>query len=205
MAPGGISILKNTTGKPLGPYVNPVPGGKPLRSGGMDATLFEDHYGKIYFVSGAGGTISLMKEDPSGFSETRKTELLNPDLNPAHHAPKVVQRGMKGLGHAVVVLFKANGKYYQGAVNDYEGRYSNWVAVADSILGPYDKWHETVPCGGGTNCFQDKEGRCWCAFSRNDDAAPWRELPSIVRVEFAANGKIHVAKQQPFVEDPKWN
>lgn len=204
MAPGGISMLKSTTGKPEGPYVNPVPGGKPLRNGGIDATLFEDDDGKVYFTSGGGGTISLMKDDLSGFAETRKVELLNPDLNPAHHAPKVVRRGMKGFGHEGAVLFKANGKYYHGAVDDYEGRYSSCVAIADNIWGPYDQWHETVPCGGGTNFFQDKEGNWWCAFFGNDDAAPWRELPGIVRVEFDQEGTIFVSKKQPYVDDPKW-
>jgi hypothetical protein len=33
------------------------------------------------------------------------------------------------------VLFKANGKYYRGAVDDYEGRYSSCVAIADNIWG----------------------------------------------------------------------
>lgn len=204
MAPGGISILKSTTGRPEGPYVNPVPGGKPLRSGGIDATLFEDDDGKVYFTNGAGGTISLMKDDLSGFAETRTVQLLNPDHNPAHHAEKVVKRGMNGFGHEGAVLFKANGRYYHGAVDDYEGRYSSCVAVADSIWGPYDQWHETVPCGGGTNFFEDKVGNWWCAFFGNDGAAPWREMPGIVRVEFDSMGKIHVSPKQPsFVLGPR--
>jgi xylan 1,4-beta-xylosidase len=197
MAPGGISLLKSITGKPEGPYVNTVRGGKPLRSGGIDPTLFEDDDGKVYFTSGAGGTISLLKDDLTGFAETRAVKLLNPDHNPAHHAEKVVRRGMNGFGHEGAVLFKANGTYYHGAVDNYEGRYSSCVAIADNIWGPYDHWHETVPCGGGTNFFQDKEGNWWCVFFGNDDAAPWRELPGIVRVEFAKDGNISVAKHQP--------
>jgi xylan 1,4-beta-xylosidase len=204
MAPSGISILVSKTGKPEGPYLNPVPGGKQL-SAGIDPTLFEDDDGKVYFSQGAGGSISLMKDDLSGFADTRTVALLNPDHNPAHHAAKVVQRGMNGFGHEGTVLFKANGKYYHGAVDNYEGRYSSCVAIADNIWGPYDNWHETVPCGGGTNFFEDKQGNWWCAFFGNDDAAPWREMPGIVRVEFDPDGKIHVAKKQPFVDDPKWN
>ncbi len=196
MAPGGISMLKSTTGKPEGPYVNTVPGGKQLR-GGIDATLFEDDDGKVYFANAGGGTINLMKDDLSGFAETRKVELLHPDLNPAHHAAKVVQRGMKGFGHEGAVLFKANGRYYHGAVDDYEGRYSSCVAMSTNIWGPYDNWHETVPCGGGTDFFQDKQGNWWGAFFGNDNAAPFREKPAIVKIDFAADGKIVVAKDQP--------
>jgi beta-xylosidase len=198
MAPSGISLLKSATGKPEGPYVNTVAGGKQL-CGGIDPTIFEDDDGKVYFTNGPGGTIRLLKDDLSGFAETRKVELLNPDLNPAHHAKKIVERGMKGFGHEGAVLFKANGKYYHGAVDDYEGRYSSCVAIADNIWGPYDKWHETVPCGGGTNFFQDKEGNWWCAFFGNDNKAPWREKPGAVRVEFDKDGKTKVATQ------PAWN
>jgi hypothetical protein len=56
-----------------------------------------------------------------------------------------------------------------------------------------------VPCGGGTNFFEDKRGNWWCAFFGNDDAAPWREKPGAVRVQFDSVGKISVAKQ------PAWN
>jgi hypothetical protein len=111
---------------------------------------------------------------------------------------------MNGFGHEGAVLFKAHGKYYHGAVDDYEGRYSSCVAVSDHIWGPYDHWQETVPCGGGTNFFADKAGRWWCAFFGNDDQAPWREMPGIVRVEFGKDGRISVAKDQPFVNDPQW-
>jgi len=167
MAPGDISILKSSGGKPEGPYVNPVPGAGKLR-GGIDATLFEDDDGKVYFTNGAGGTINLMKDDLSGFAETRKVELLNPDLDPAHHAKKVVARGMKGFGHEGAVLFKANGKYYHGAVDDYEGRYSSCVAISDSIWGPYKDWHETVPCSGGTGFFQAKDGSWFTTYFGNE-------------------------------------
>ena len=204
MAPSGISILKSSTGKPEGPYVNPVPGGKPLRPG-IDPTLFEDDDGKVYFTCGGGGVISLMKDDLSGFAATHSVALLNPDHDPTHHAAKVVARGMNGFGHEGAVLFKANGKYYHGAVDDYEGRYSSCVAAADNIWGPYTNWQETVPCGGGTGFFEDKQGNWWCTFFGNDDAAPWREMPGIVRVEFGPDGKISVARKQPFVDDPKWN
>jgi xylan 1,4-beta-xylosidase len=174
-----------------------MPGGKPLRSGGIDATIFEDDDGKVYFTNSGGGTISLMKDDLSGFAETRSVKLLNPDHDPNHHAAKVVKRGMNGFGHEGAVLFKANGRYYHGAVDDYHGRYSSCVAIAEDIWGPYDRWHETVPCGGGTNFFKDKEGNWWCAFFGNDNAAPWRELPGIVRIDFEGGGRIVISKKQP--------
>ena len=102
---------------------------------------------------------------------------------------------MKGFGMKERCFFKANGKYYHSAVDDYEGRYSSCVAIADSIWGPYDRWHERVPCEGGTNLFQGKEGNWWCAIFGNDNQAPWREKPGVVRVKFDADGKIKLATQ----------
>lgn len=201
MAPGGITLLKSTTGKPEGPYVNTVPGGKQLCRG-IDPTIFEDDDGKVYFSNGGGATISLMKDDLGGFAESRRVELLHPDLDPKHHARKLVDRGMAGMsgfGHEGTVLFKANGKYYHGAVDDYEGRYSSCVARSDSIWGPYDHWQETVPCGGGTGFFQDKQGNWWCSFFGNDDQAPWREKPGAILVKFDKDGRIKVGDQ------PSWN
>lgn len=197
MAPGGISLLKSSTGKPEGPYVNAVADGKPLRGSGIDATLFEDSDGTVYFVSGSANSVSRMKDDMSGFAETRHIVLEDPDRNPAHHAPKCVKRGMGDLGHEGAVLFKANGKYYLGAADDYEGRYSTCLAMSDSVWGPYKTRHETVPTGGGTGFFKDKENNWWCSYFGNDSQAPWREMPGLVRVEFAPDGKIRVAESQP--------
>ena len=71
------------------------------------------------------------------------------------------------------------------------------AAISDNVYGPYDKRHEAVPCGGGTDYFQDKTGTWWCAYFGNDDQTPFREKPAIVKVEFDAEGLIHVAKLQP--------
>ena len=76
-------------------------------------------------------------------------------------------------------------------------RYSSAMALSTNLFGPYTKWHEAVPCGGGTDYFQDKEGNWWCAFFGNDNPAPFREKPAIVKIDFAADGKIVVAKDQP--------
>ncbi len=181
----------------LADSLDTVPGCQPLRSTGIDAAIFEDDDGKVYFANGGGGTICLLKDDLRGFAESHVVKLENPDHNPAHHAAKVVSSGMNGFGHEGAVLFKANGKCYHGAVDDYEGRYSSCVAIADNIWGPCTNWHETVPGGGGTDFFRDKEGSWWCAFFGNDAAAPWREMPGIVRVDFDPAGKIFVAKTQP--------
>ena len=94
-------------------------------------------------------------------------------------------------------LFKREGIYYLGGAAFYKGRYSSVAAMSTNLFGPYTQWHEAVPCGGGTDYFQDKEGNWWCAYFGNDNQSPFREKPAIVKIEFDAKGEIHVARDQP--------
>ncbi|MBC7827997.1 MAG: family 43 glycosylhydrolase [Chitinophagaceae bacterium] len=197
MAPGGIAILKSTTGKPQGPYVHTTSPEKPFVNG-IDATLFEDDDGKIYFTYSGASKIGLMKDDMSDFAVPMKQILLqDPDHDSTHHAAKCIRRGSNDLGHEGAVLFKANGKYYLGAADNYEDRYSTCIAIADNIWGPYKMRHESVPCAGGTNFFKAKNGSWYTTYFGNDNQSPWREKPGLVKIVFDINGKILVAPKQP--------
>ena len=193
MAPGGVAILKSKTGKPQGPYVSTLAADKPL-VGGIDPTLFQDDDGKVYFANGGGGTIHRMKDDMSGFDgEGHPITLQGPNAL----GPGGIGRPPNRIGHEGVSLFKANGTYYLGAADTYQGRYSSMVAQSKTLYGPYTLLEEAVPCGAGTNYFRDKEGGWWCAFFGNDGQAPWREKPGLVKIDFDGDGKIVVAKAQP--------
>ncbi|MBC8052661.1 MAG: family 43 glycosylhydrolase [Sphingobacteriaceae bacterium] len=204
MPPGGVSILKSTTGKPEGPYVHAQANPDKPFVNGIDPTFFQDDDGKVYFTWSSGRRIGLMKNDMSGFEgELREIILENPDHTPEHHAEKCRGRGMNDLGHEGAVLFKAKGKYYLGAADDYEGRYSTCLSISDNIFGPYKMRHESVPCAGGTNFFKDKQGKWWSSYFGNDSQSPWREKPGLVRVDFTQDGKVIVAKDQPFAINSK--
>ena len=207
MAPGGVGLLKSSTGRPEGPYINALTGpdkDKPLVNG-IDATLFEDDDGKVYFTWSSGTRIVRMKDDLSGFAEPmHQIRLEDPDHDPTHHAARCEGRGMNDLGTEGAVLFKANGTYYLGAADSYEGRYSTLLAMSKTIYGPYHGRHESVPTAGGTGFFKDKQGRWWSTYFGNDEQAAWREKPGLVRVEFAPDGRVVVSHHQPFVDDPKW-
>ena len=199
IAPTGISILKSTTGKPEGPYVHAFSPDKPIVNA-IDPTLFEDTDGSVYFTYSSATHIVRLKDDLSGFAEDpRNITLADPDHTPSHHAERCTPRGSNDLGTEGAVLFKANGRYYLGAADSYEGRYSTCLAMSDNIYGPYRTRHEPVPCGGGTDFFQDHSGGWWSSFVGNDTQTPFREKPAIVKVDFAPDGKIFVAAHQPFV------
>ena len=91
MAPGGIAILKSTSGKPEGPYIHAFSAEKPVANG-IDATLFEDTDGKVYFTYGSATRITRLKDDLSGFAEEPHQIMLeNPDHDPQHHAEKCIK------------------------------------------------------------------------------------------------------------------
>ena len=131
-----------------------------------------------------------------GFSAVAQTPTPTPDPNPDKTRADRLQARLNDFAN-LARYRDANGKYYLGSADDYEGRYSSVVAIADNIYGPYRMRHEAVPSGGGTNYFKDKQGNWWCAFFGNDEQVAWREKPGIVRVEFGKGGRISVMKNQP--------
>lgn len=192
MPPGGRGLLKSATGKPEGPYVNAL-ANDGYWEDDIDGSLFEDEDGSVYYLYG-GGWIAKMKDDMSGFAEEPvKPVLIDPDLNPDHHAPSCsTRRDCQDIGHEGASMIKRNGLYYLNVADTYQGRYSSMVAVSESIYGPYRLRHEAVPCGGGTRFFQDKDGQWWCPMFGNDAQAPFRELPAIVKIGFDEQGKVVV-------------
>ena len=208
MPPGDRGLLKSSTGRPEGPYVNALADdGK--WDGDIDASLFEDTDGTVYVIWG-GGWIARMKDDMSGMAEEpRQPILLNPDTVASHHARTCPKRcGATDIGHEGASLFKRNGLYYLTPADQYEGRYSSMAAVSENIYGPYRMRHEAVPCGGGTGYFRDHSGNWWCMFFGNDNQAPFREMPAMIRVDFATDGRIFPARQQPHLnaaEQARWN
>lgn len=208
MPPGDRGLLKSTTGLPEGPYVNALANdGK--WDGDIDASLFQDDDGSVYVVWG-GGWIARMNDDMSAMAEEpRKPILLSPDTAAAHHSAICKPKsGCTDIGHEGAFLFKRNGVYYLTAADTYEGRYSSMVAMSDNIYGPYRLRHEAVPCGGGTCYFKDKQNNWWCTFFGNDSQAPFREMPAMIRVDFANDGHVFPALKQPQLnasEQSQWS
>lgn len=187
---GGTGILKSTTGKPEGPYVYALTNNARI-GGGIDATLFQDDDGAIYFTSGGGGSIRKMLPDLSASDgPARSVEI------------RGSQSGAGRVSLEGAAIFKHDGRYYLTGASFFKAsdggtRYSSVAAIADNIWGPYTNWHEAVPCGGGGNYFKGPDGFWYCTYFGNDDQSPWREKPGMVRIDFAADGRIKIADEQP--------
>lgn len=167
----GTGILKSSTGKPEGPYVDIKPDG-PL-TGEIDASLFRDDDGKVYFVY-QNGKIARLKDDMSGLAEEPKF------LKPANagHA------GFEGA-----FIFKANNRYYLSCADFTDGRYHCYVASSKDLYGPYGDRYLAVPHGGHNMFFKDTSGQWWSTFFGNDGDAPFREKPGLLRIEFSLDGE----------------
>jgi len=170
---GGTGLLRSTTGKPEGPYADVKPDG-PLTNQ-IDASLFQDDDGAVYFVY-QDGKIARMKDDMTDLAE----------------APRLLKPANAGrVGFEGAFLFKADGRYYLSCAEfDGRKRYNCMIAGSDKLLGPYGDRYLAVPHGGHNMFFKDRDGQWWSTFFGNDPAAPFRERPAILRVEFDKDGRI---------------
>jgi hypothetical protein len=167
----GTGIFKSSTGKPEGPYVDIKPDG-PLTDE-IDASLFRDDDGKVYFVY-QNGKIARMKDDMSGLAEEPK--FLKP-ANAGH------------VGFEGAFIFKTNSRYYLSCADFIDGRYHCYVASSKYLYGPYADRYLAVPHGGHNMFFKDAKGQWWSTFFGNDGDAPFKERPGLLRIEFGDDGE----------------
>lgn len=169
---GGTGLLKSTSGKAAGPYIDVHPAG-PLTDK-IDASLFADDDGKVYFVW-QNGMIARLNDEMTELAEKPR------HLKPADH----IQVGFEGA-----FLTKINKRYYLVCAEFIKGDYHCMIAQADNIYGPYGPRYLAVPHGGHNMLFKDKEGQWWATFFGNDAHAPFRERPGLLRIEFDAAGQV---------------
>jgi xylan 1,4-beta-xylosidase len=198
MSRSGLAILRSTSGKAEGPYVHAFSPDQPLRRG-IDATLFEDDDGSVWFCYGGAEEIVRLKDDLSGYAgDWRPIVFETPDHDPSHHRETCAKKSYNDLGFEGVSLFRRKGVYHLCVVDFFDGRYSFVVATAKHIHGPYRGRYESIACAGGGNFFRDQAGGWWTTYFGNDSQSHFREKPGIIKVDFDGE-RIRVAARQPFV------
>lgn len=189
----GSGLLKSTTGKAEGPYVDMQPAER--MGDEIDASLFEDDDGALYFLWHS-GKIARLKPDMSGLAEPYhwlKTTASDPD--PKHHSGLCA--GIFGagsfdhIGYEGMFLFKRQGRYYLIASEGMDGRYSCMVTTSTNLYGPYSARYEAIPHGGHSTFFQDDKGDWWSTYF----GPPWNERASILPIGFDADGRIQLRKE----------
>ena len=189
----GCGLLKSTTGKPEGPYLDVQPD---KRMGDeIDASLFQDDDGSVYFLWHS-GKIAKMKPDMSGLAEPYHwLKLTVGDPDPSHHSslcPLIFGKdSFDHIGYEGMFMFKTNGLYYLcGSDHGEGGRYSCYIATSGNIYGPYSERYEALPYCGHSVFFQDGKKQWWSTFFGSDPGAPWQEQPGILPVTINSNGIV---------------
>ncbi len=197
-AHSGCGLLKSSSGKPEGPYVDMQPNER--LGDEIDASLFQDDDGSVYYLWHS-GKIAKMKPDMSGLAESYhwlKPVVSDPD--PQHHSglcPLIFGKdSLTHIGYEGVFMFKTNGLYYLcGSDHGEGGRYSCYVSTSRNIYGPYSARYEALPYCGHNTFFQDENNQWWSTFFGND-GIPWREQPGILPVTINSDTGILSGKDE---------
>jgi len=169
---GGTGLLRSTSGKAEGPYVDVHPQG-PITSQ-IDASLFQDDDGRVYFVW-QNGLIARMNEEMTELAEKPRF------LKPANY---------RHVGFEGAYVTKHDGRYYLICADFIGGLYHCMVAEAKHVYGPYGPRYLAIPHGGHNMFFTDKDGNWQATFFGNDARAPFRERPAMLRIELDEAGRV---------------
>ena len=184
----GSGLLKSTSGKPEGPYVDVSP--EERLGDEIDASLFQDDDGTVYFVWHC-GKIRKLKPDLSGPAEpVRKLTLRVADPNPKHHSELCVkihgQNSFDHIGYEGAFLFKLGDTYILSASDHCDGRYSSWIATSKTLYGPYSARYEAIPWGGHNMYFKDRTGQWWATIFNG----PVVEKPAVLPIVISPDGQV---------------
>jgi len=172
----GTGVLRSTTGKPEGPYEDIKKDG--ALTGNIDASLFEDDDGKVYFIW-QNGMIARMKDDMTGLAE--EPRLLKPS-------------NAKQVGFEGAAMAKINGRYHlicaESNKRDGVGTYDCMSASSAGIYGPYGEAYLAVPHGGHNMLFKDAKDQWFSTLFGNDNKAPFKERPAILPILVNDAGRI---------------
>ena len=185
----GTGLLKSESGKPEGPYKSVNTPDAPLTRS-IDASLFQDDDGQVYFLYGS-GMIARMNKDMTALIEQPvplKCAVADNDID--HHHPNRPCKEMDHVGFEGVFLFKKDGKYYLSCAERYYERYHCMTAEADHIMGPYSARYVSVPYAGHNTFFKDAKGQWYSTMFGNDPDAPVSKKTAVVPVIFDKDGHI---------------
>jgi beta-xylosidase len=182
----GTFLLKSSTGKPEGPYVDASP--EPLTDW-IDSSLFVDDDGSVYYLW-LDGRIAKMKDDMSGFAGPPR-RLLQKTFDPEPYIEGVFLFKRAGKYHLVQTFWSKRkdgkiGYFPQGQNYDY-----NCVAASsDNLYGPYSVRYTAIQGAGHNNVFQDHQGNWWSTYfgnPKNEAPLPFTTRPGIIPLRWVGD------------------
>jgi hypothetical protein len=175
-------MLKSTSGKVTGPYVDVNTDGPITDHGEDDPGLFQADDGRVFFVW-CDDKLALMNNTMNKLAE-KLTRV----------APSNMER-VSGEGGAIREI---NGRFYaqaagdSGYKNSYHGEttYDMFVASSDNIYGPYGPAYIGIRNGGHNVMFRGKNDQWYATFFGWNAMNPFNEKPGVLSVELDEYARI---------------
>ena len=191
----GCGVLKSTTDKPEGPYIDLHPNGPIPDARHYDTSLFEDADGKVYFLA-AHGWIARMKDDLSDLAEPLRHVTMAPNC-PWHEFEGPWMMKLNGRYYLFVAQGSSHDKDGERAGRDLKSSYDVWAMSAPTPYGPFGNRHLAFPYAGHNTVFQGSDGRWWSTWGTSDRkqsvGLPFYEKPAIIPIEMDSEGKLRPA------------
>lgn len=185
---GGTGLLKSLSASVTGPYQDM---GK-ITDDGQDASLFEDEDGVLYWIY-KNGKIAKMKEDMTGLEELPRMVEVQPWKVAGREDHPSYIRNLQ-VGSYGAFLYKRDGYYYMFCADALERMGSDavdtFVAVSQSIYGPYSRRYLALPHGGQISLFSGPNNQLYASFTGCGSYSPVENYPSVVPMSFAGPGFI---------------
>ncbi|NQX59728.1 family 43 glycosylhydrolase [Paenibacillus qinlingensis] len=175
---GGTGLLRSLSASVQGPFRDM---GK-ITDDGQDASLFEDEDGAVYWVYG-NGNIARMTEDLTGLVESPRMAEVQPwKVAGREDHPSFSQHVQVGTYGAF--LYKRDGYYYMFCADALARMGSDavdtFVAVSESIYGPYSRRYLALPHGGQISIFTDIDNQLYASFSGCGSYSLVEHYPSLL-------------------------
>lgn len=185
---GGTGLLKSLSTSVVGPYQDM---GK-ITDDGQDASLFEDEDGVLYWIY-SNGKIAKMNEDMTGLEEIPRMVEVQPwKIAGREDHPSYIRNLQVGTYGAY--LYKRDGYYYMFCADAFERMGSDavdtFVAVSQSIYGPYSRRYLALPHGGQISLFIGPDNQLYASFTGRGSYSPVEHYPSVVPMSLASPGFI---------------
>jgi len=196
---GGTGLLRSKTGKIAGPYQDLGQ----ITAHGRDASIFVDDNDRVYWIW-QDGRIALMKDDMTGLAEKPQVAVPAAQDEPGRRDANVTRKQPR-IGSYGAFLKKMTGKYWMFCSETF-GRMSTvnedvFVAVADSIYGPYSRRYLVLPHGGQSALFQDKSGGLCMTYSGDQGGyAAFTHRLGLVPMEMDPNVPFLCPKETQILE-----
>jgi beta-xylosidase len=174
---GKNGLLKSISGRAEGPFELAFPENHGVDQR-IDASLFEDTDGSVYYVW-EDGMIRKLNAEMNGFDGD---------------AQKILPTDGQRVGYEGATLVKIGSWYvltaaeWNGGTNRSDGTYDMMYSCSKNLLGPYKPRRVAVPHAGHGALFKDKSGGWNAGLFGNDRTAPFRAMPGFVPIEVRDTG-----------------